>query len=351
MSAQQPRGAHLNGSVPLENSETVFRAVSSTLGDRVHRLPDGETGVRSNWIRFQKDVFAATGRFDVVPPDPKSYAPLPHFTPRAGVDPRRIVFDQLGYADAAKASYIRFAALKREAAIRPDVRFQVSLPTPLAPVATFVAPAAVTAVEPAYEAGMMKELDEIVAAIPHDQLAIQWDAAVEFAIVEGVWPVAFTDVRQEIVDRLVRIGDRVPPDVELGYHLCYGDAGHRHFKEPADMGKLVDIANAITSAVQRPVQWISMPVPRNRADDAYFAPLHDLRLPATTELYLGLVHITDGTEGTQRRIEAAQRALDRSFGVATECGFGRRPAETIPQLLRIHAEVSEPVGELAKPRA
>jgi methionine synthase II (cobalamin-independent) len=206
----------------------------------------------------------------------------------------------------------------------------------------------VPAVEPAYETALLAELDEITAAVPHDELAVQWDAAVEFGMLEGVWPVKFTDVRREVLDRLVRIGNRVPADVELGYHLCYGDAGHKHFKEPADVSKLVDIANAITSGVQRPVQWISLPVPRDRADDAYFAPLRELRLPAETELYLGLVHITDGVEGTERRIAAAQRAIDRPFGVATECGLGRRPPETIPQLLRIHAEVSAPVGEPVK---
>ena len=30
----------------------------------------------------------------------------------------------------------------------------------------------------------------------------------------------------------------------------------------------------------------------------------------------------------------------KEFSIATECGFGRRPAETIPQLLRIHAEIA-----------
>jgi hypothetical protein len=348
MSPQQPIGAHLNGSVPLENSEIVFRTVSSSLGDRLRRLPDGETGIRSNWIGFQSEVFKATGQFDLVLPDPNAYAPLPFFIPKTGVDPRQIKFGRLGYADAAQASYERFAALKGEEQIPSGVRFQVSLPTPLAPVAAFVAPTAVAAVEPAYEAALLKELDEIIAAIPHDQLAIQWDAAVEFGMLEGVWPTGFSDVRREVLDRLVRIGNRVAADVELGYHLCYGDAGHKHFKEPADVTKMVDIANAITSAVKRPVQWISLPVPRNRADDPYFAPLKDLKLPAVTEVYLGLVHITDGTQGTQRRIEAAQRALDRPFGVATECGLGRRPPETIPELLRIHAEVSAPVGEPVK---
>jgi len=43
-------------------------------------------------------------------------------------------------------------------------------------------------------------------------------------------------------------------------------------------------------------------------------------------------------EGTRRRIAvAAKYASD--FGIAAECGFGRRPPETIPNLLRVHSEV------------
>src|ERR1700682_6584315 len=100
MSAPQPQGAHLNGSVPLENSAAVFRTVRSTLGARLRRVPDGETGVRSNWIGFQSGIFAATEQFPLVPPDPKSYAPLPFFTPRAGVDPRQIRLGRLVHGDA-----------------------------------------------------------------------------------------------------------------------------------------------------------------------------------------------------------------------------------------------------------
>ena len=72
-------------------------------------------------------------------------------------------------------------------------------------------------------------------------------------------------------------------------------------------------------------------------------PLRDLRLHPETELYLGLVHATDGAEGTRRRIATAQRVV-AEFGVATECGMGRRPPETIPALLRTHAEVAGPAA-------
>ena len=58
-----------------------------------------------------------------------------------------------------------------------------------------------------------------------------------------------------------------------------------------------------------------------------------------TELCLGLVHHTDGTPGTRKRLATAERYAKR-FSVATECGFGRRDPETIPDLLRIHSEIA-----------
>ena len=47
-------GAHLVGSVPLTDAETVFRAVAGALGPHLRRLPDGETGERRRWIYFQR---------------------------------------------------------------------------------------------------------------------------------------------------------------------------------------------------------------------------------------------------------------------------------------------------------
>jgi hypothetical protein len=79
-----------------------------------------------------------------------------------------------------------------------------------------------------------------------------------------------------------------------------------------------------------------MPVPRGRDDDAYYAPLAELRLRAETKLYLGLIHLSDGVEGTRRRMSTAAKFVS-DFGVATECGFGRRPPNTISDLLAIHA--------------
>jgi hypothetical protein len=119
-----------------------------------------------------------------------------------------------------------------------------------------------------------------------------------------------------------------------------GDVG-KHFVQPKDTSLLVHVANAIVAAAPRPVHWIHMPVPIERDDDAYFAPLGGLQFPETTRLFLGLVHWQDGVPGAQRRIAAAAKYV-RGFGVATECGMGRRPRAVIPNLLRIQRDVVVP---------
>jgi hypothetical protein len=113
--------------------------------------------------------------------------------------------------------------------------------------------------------------------------------------------------------------------------------------EPEDASVLRDMANAIADGIERPLTFLHLPVPRNRTDGDYFAPLRTMRLPEETELYLGLVHHTDGVEGTRERIEVARRHVDRDFGVGTECGFGRREPETISELMRVHAQVADGV--------
>jgi hypothetical protein len=55
--------------------------------------------------------------------------------------------------------------------------------------------------------------------------------------------------------------------------------------------------------------------------------------------YLGLVHRTDGFDGARRRLAAAKKVVT-DFGIATECGFGRRPPETVPELIELNREVA-----------
>lgn len=349
----EARGALLVGSVNLPDSESVFRAAAGTLGDRLRRIPDGETGERHYWINFQ------TRRFDTLPELERVGEPgftLGEFDARPlrakdGVDASAITLPELGYAAAAIESFAVFARLQAEGVIPAGTKFQVSLPTPVATVSSFFVPEIQAAIEPIYEAALFAELDRILAEIPHESLAIQWDTAAEFGLIETAngnrplfpfhsWFGSDPDALWAgLAERASRQIAAVPADVELGFHLCYGDIEEAHFIQPIDGGQLARYVRTILDNATRPVTWIHLPVPIERSDAAYFAPLADIAVPADTELYLGLVHREDGAEGARARIAAAQTAVG-TFGVATECGIARSPEGTFPELLETHKVVS-----------
>lgn len=344
----QPHGALLVGSVNYDDAEKTIRTAAEVLGGRLKRIPDGEVGKRFHWIMFQPDVLGQAEGIERVGDQPIPFGPGLDARPlriAEGTDAASIELPALGYAAAAIDSYAIFRRLREEGAVTPGVRFQVSLPTPVAIVSSFFSGDDRAAIEPVYADALLGELDEILAAIPHEDLAIQWDVASELGIIErasGYGKVMEAwwegDPFDGLVTRLAALIDAVPADVEAGVHLCYGDAGERHFIEPADAGTLVRYANAVIAASGRPLSWLHLPVPIERDDEAYFAPLASLA--PVDELYLGLVHREDGAAGAQRRIAAASRYAP-FFGVATECGIGRAPAGSTEGILATHAEVSD----------
>lgn len=344
----------LVGSVPGETAAEVMRTCGEGVGQYVSCLPDGETGYRRVWIQFlAATIYHGHPALETIqrpkPIDGKeSWFPRDYgddswlFKVKAGVAP--VHFDHLGYANEAKKSYQDFCALRAAGVIPGGVKFQVSLPLSESATRAFLTNAHDFALLwSAYEEAIGREIARMVQAIPADDLVIQWDICVEVLAIElrdqfgGPWRPA-GDPFERYIRALTTLARQVPDQTLMGCHLCYGDLGHHHLVEPADLRLLVRMANAARQAVARPIDYYHMPVPRNRADAPYFAPLQDLDI-GEAKLYLGLLHHTDGVEGALRRVRTARQNL-ASFGIATECGFGRRPPETIPELLRIHREVA-----------
>jgi hypothetical protein len=86
-----------------------------------------------------------------------------------------------------------------------------------------------------------------------------------------------------------------------------------------------------------------MPVPIDRTDDAFYAPLKNLQLREETELYLGLVHAQDGVKGTSRRIETAKKYAP-TFGIASECGISRgRDSNLALEFIKIYGAAATAV--------
>ncbi|SFR99257.1 hypothetical protein SAMN04487783_0329 [Agrococcus baldri] len=347
---------HLVGSINQPDAESVFRVVADRLDD-VPRIPDGEVGERYYWIQFQ------TLRFDQTPGLERvgepGYRIRDQFDVRQFTITGDVQLPELGYAAAAIDSYARFAALQEQGVLAAGTRFQVSLPTPIAILGAFIEPGSRAAFEPIYRDALRAELDAILAAIPHERLAIQFDAAVEFAILERDRKPGFIiepwwdgDALDGVVARLSELASWVPAEVQQGFHLCYGDVEEAHFVQPEDAGTLAAVIRGVLAAAPRQVDWIHLPVPIERDDEAYFAPLAGIEW-GRTQPFLGLVHHEDGVDGALRRARAAQTAVPAlaapgAFGIATECGFGRGPAERTAPLLDLHHDVAERlVGELA----
>jgi hypothetical protein len=334
---------HLVGSVGLDSVEEVFTTVGKLLGSSIKRVPDGEVGPRRLWVSFQYPLLRSS---PYLRPDPSGEVrptnKFPKLCLAEGVTADEVAFGELGYAREAKGSYLDFCAARERGELPQSVRFQVCVPTPMGVIYAFCTQRDLLAIDAAYEKAMIREVERICAAIPHRDLCIQWDFCHEMLILDGQPQDHFPLIKasmDDIMDRMSRICAAVPADVELGVHLCYGDFGAKHFLQPRDMGRMVEVANAMVQVVKRRIDYVHMPVPMERKDDAYFAPLKFLRFAG--ELYLGVVHAGDGVEGTKQRMAVAGKYAPR-FGIACECGIARaRKTELVRRLLEIHAQAAQ----------
>src|SRR5215831_10306986 len=345
-----PTHAHFNGSVNLADTESVMHEILSRIPSGLRRIPDGETGDRSNWIFFQLQKFLGSPWLVAVrsPGSSGDYAQVPQLRLADGVDPAQMTWPDLGYADTYLGSYATFAALRGEGVIPDGVRFQVEYPTPLAVISAYVVPEQQQALLGSYEQAMFADLGRLLAAVPDDEVAVQWDVAVEFGVLEEAFAPGGAQAFDAIIAGLARCVDQVPAEVPVGLHLCYGDYGHQHFKQPQSLALQVRVLDAVSAAAGRAVSFVSFTVPQYQRTESYFAPLTRLTTDPGTELNFALVpyHPADQEPGTTkdqvRLIDAAlaaSRGGSRPWGICTECGMGRVNREDIPVLLDLHSQI------------
>ena len=233
-------------------------------------MPDGEPGDRANWVLTQTP--ALPRQPDVRRRRSRRASALARLRP--GTTAADVGFPAFDYQDHAIASYALFAAARERGELAPDSKFLVSIPTPFNAVNFFVEFDSQVEVARAYELPLKDSVDAIQAAIPHRDLVIQWDLPVEDATVEGWFPNPYRDF-EEIYAATARPASWVHDDVELTFHLCYGDSkfgaspfmgdppdeeaaarGGRHVY-PRDASVIVAVANGLSRHVPRRIDAIS----------------------------------------------------------------------------------------------
>ena len=198
----------------------------------------------------------------------------------------------------------------------------------------------------AYGDAVRREVESILEQIPSSNLAIQWDACAETlghdpgAAAHWRWQPE-GDPPERFSRSISNLSACIPESVVLGVHLCYGSFLEEHMIEPSDLGVCVELANTAARHAGRRLDYVHMPVPRERNDDDYFRPLGDLDI-GRGRLYLGLIHAGSPDENL-RRLDAARRHAT-GFGVGAECGFGRASPDAVPALVEAHRAVAEALG-------
>jgi hypothetical protein len=337
----------LVGSLPAGSTETALRTAGELFGGLVFALPDGETGPRAAWVGYERerlvrpnpgvDTVAETASPTGIP---RHAYETPVFRIRPGV--AELHWDSWPRIDDAIASYEVFRRLRGEGVIPAGLRFQVGLPFPSSALNGFKADFGgdYGVAERAFEDLVARELQRLTAAIPPDDLAIQWDVCYEVLDLEGVLAWTAPGAWERFAGPVGRLTRLIPGEVVVGYHLCYGTFPEWPMYEARDMGLLVRMANYAAANSGRQVDWLHLAGPRylRSEDDGFFRPLAWLE-PGDARVYLGIILPVDGTPGMLRRKGTASRYLP-DFGVAMYCGFGRQPGGDGMETMRNHQQTA-----------
>ena len=242
----------LVGSVPLKTVEDVMRTFGGALAEYLPAVPDGEVGERRSWVmRLSYQVFNGHVDLETIKRPqrvngvegllPRSLDDSWQFKVRDGVE--RVRFGnpgyRLGYAKDAVNSYFVFKTLREKGVLPKGLRFQISMPMVNSVVRSLIFPARedLRRVRPGYEEAIAAELAAIFEAIPHEDLAIQWDCAWEVSAVHGDQKADPDEVKIEThVAPIGRLSRQIPEKVALGFHFCFGTFGGWPRFAPEDLG-------------------------------------------------------------------------------------------------------------------
>ena len=201
------------------------------------------------------------------------------------------------------------------------MRFQISMPMVNSVVRplTFPDPSDLASIRPGYEEAIAAELDAIFEAIPHEDLAIQWDCAWEVAAVyDGL---AGYPSESEIETHAAPIGRLSTEASRTRSRSAFISASARSAAGRASRRKISAArSNWSTHRSRRPAGASTGCISRRSTTPTTNSTR---RSPGSkvggARVYLGLIH---SMASFKARLAVARKYLP-DFGLAAYCGFGR----------------------------
>jgi hypothetical protein len=328
------RWAHLVGSTPFENADEAMELALTRLHGRLRTLPDGETGERRDWIIHIVESLRRHPDLEVKREGTwGDYDDTLTFAVRRGHTLRGETLD-FGHVAAFEESYPRFC--ERRAALGPageGLRFQQGIPGDFDLTLFTLGPLAAFRRRAPFTAATLTEIRRVFERAG-DDVVFQLEIPAELIFVARA-PGALQPLVARLLARGVAgLARRSPRGARFGIHLCLGDMNHRALGRMRDVRPLVLLANAISRAWPegRPLDFVHAPfaaaVEPPPLEPAFYAPLRDLRLPASTRFIAGFIHEARTIDEQRRLLGLIEAASRRQVDIATSCGLGRRDRDS-----------------------
>ena len=327
------------GSLPVQTAEQAFLQIGVPLGAWLLYMPDGEVGDRDFWIDgLAYRVYNGHPELEVIKRPAPDDDGVERWRPRgrhdefafrfvkAGV--KKVRFGdpgwRLGYARDAVNSYAIFRYLKKEGAIPNHVRFQVCIPLTYSALTSFFPdPEDLERVVPGMTDALRAEVAKIVELIPPDDLAIQWDLAIEHRLIE-IKMAESPDAAHREAERVLAPAGEIPISdrVVLGHHACFGTLNGWPSRQPESLESTITLMNTAVDASGRRVDFLHIPT-LGSASEAFFEPLRNLKANGA-RCFIGAIHHMHGSEGVRGQVRVVRKYLSE-FGLSSPCGWGRAP--------------------------
>lgn len=336
------RGTHLVGSLPADGSSAAMHEALQAVGAGLKSLPDGETGERYHWIIHIIEGLRDHPDLELVRDGGwTTYEDVPVFRVRKGHTLGNLDF---GHVAAFRESYPLFLEA-REAAVRPDLKFQVGIPGDFDMALFVLGPRGALTGKGPFTDATVAEI-EAIHALGGDDVVFQIEIPVELVMVARMPRAVQPLVARLLARGVTALARRAPAGARFGVHLCLGDMNHHALGKLQDTAPLVTLANALARSwpADRPLEFLHAPfaaadVPPVTAP-RWYAPLDRLRLGDSTRFIAGFAHEDQPLEDQLFVLETIERSVGRPVGLSHACGLGRRTPEDADRALARLAELA-----------
>jgi hypothetical protein len=328
------RRVHLVGTLGQPDVPTGMALAAQRVGQYLETIPDGEPGVRADWITCLIERMA--GR-----PEVKTLVP-----PRFYKDPLRpwhgaVYTARRGMKITPATLGLAYVLHELNHAAGYFLRLQVDIPGPFDMAAFSFGPLWSRYYDTAVEAASLqvKAIEELGGTRPVYQLSIP----VETYLVARAPARLRKFIATKLARRLAGFVTTTLAGTEWILHLCVGDPHGKPLITLQDSAPLVELTNALVQAWPTGYRLNAVHLPLGdgqtpaKADPRYMAPLYGLELPEDVHLSVGLAHLGQDLDTQRLALAEAERAARRPLGVSTPCGLGRRPAQAAELLARMAA--------------